>query len=357
MRTISQLAALLLAALLLVFIVDARYRLLPHSIHSASFLHHPGLVITDITLTTCSNLNPFSSCDLDADVWHRVEKELYLGSRWVSSAYLHVQRKKEEELTSNDKIVMDVRVGRLDPGVGENGQQAERWDSRPGGIWLLRSSKRSESDSDKAVTAVDLLFGADAVEPRLGWSITQTPLLLDAAADAHVARLSVRHGQPRVEKKDPAPRVSKDGKFKILQVSDLHLSTGVGACRDAMDEKGEVKGKCEADPRTLDFVERILDEEKPDIVVLSGDQVNGDTAPDVQSVRIPDLAFTFSLSLTFTRPSSSLLSSSSSGQSHTRPFSGITMTKEIERLIYQERHKCRSSRLCRSRSRKLGLLK
>jgi len=29
----------------------------------------------------------------------------------------------------------------------------------------------------------------------------------------------------------------------------------------------------------------VLDEEKPDLVVLSGDQVNGDTAPDVQSVK------------------------------------------------------------------------
>jgi DNA repair exonuclease SbcCD nuclease subunit len=33
----------------------------------------------------------------------------------------------------------------------------------------------------------------------------------------------------------------------------------------------------------LEFVERLLDEEKPDMVVFSGDQVNGETAPDAQS--------------------------------------------------------------------------
>lgn len=286
-RTITQLAALLVTILLFVFIVDTRYRLLPQSIHTANFLHHPGLVITDVTLATCSRLNPFSSCDLDADVWHRVEKELYLGSRWVDSAYLYVQRKKEEELGINDKIVMDVRIGRLDPGVGEKGQQGERWEARPGGIWLLRSNRRSESDSEGAVTGIDVLFGADAVEPRPGWAITQTPLLLDAATDVHAIRLSIRHGRPRTERKDVPPRVRKDGKYKILQVSDLHLSTGVGHCRDALDENSnEIKGNCEADPRTLDFVERILDDEKPDMVVLSGDQVNGDTSPDVQSVCI-----------------------------------------------------------------------
>ncbi|GAB7354381.1 hypothetical protein MBLNU459_g4882t2 [Dothideomycetes sp. NU459] len=282
-RTIVQLAALLVAALIFVFVLDTRYRLLPQSIHSASYFHHPGLVITDITLKTCSTLNPFSSCQLDPDLWHRVEKDLYLNSGWTSSAYLHVQRKKEEELSATDRIVTGVRIGRLDPGVGEKGQQSERWEARPAGIWLLRSSSKAESDGDKAVTAVDVLFGVDAVDPRPGWLITQTPLLLDSGAKLPVARLSVRHGRPKTERKETVPRLRKDGKFKIVQVSDLHLSTGVGACRDAMDEHGEVKSKCEADPRTLEFVERILDEETPDMVVLSGDQVNGDTAPDVQS--------------------------------------------------------------------------
>lgn len=267
------------------FLLDSRYRLLPQSIHSALPIHHPGLVTTDLTLTTCSTLNPLSKCRLDPDQWHRIEKDLYLNTGWVSAAYLHVKRKKEEELSPTDKIIIDVRIGRLDPSVGEGGQQAEKWEARPGGIWLLRSSRKKDSDSDRAVTAIDVLFGADAVEPRPGWVITQTPMLLDAGGQVQVARLSVRHGRPKAERKETVPRVRKDGRFKILQASDLHLSTGVGACRDAMDEKGEVKGKCEADPRTLEFLEKILDDEKPDMVVLSGDQINGDTAPDVQSVR------------------------------------------------------------------------
>lgn len=230
-----------------------------------------------------------------------MEKDLYLNSGWVSSAYLHVQRKKEGELTVDDRIVTGVRVGRLDPGVGEKGQQSERWEGRPGGIWLLRSSKRTESDSDKAVTAVDVLFGVDAVDPRPGWLITQTPLLLDSGAQLPVARLTVRHGSAKADRKETVPRVRKDGKFKIVQVSDLHLSTGVGACRDAIDEHGEVKTKCEADPRTLEFVERVLDEEAPDLVVLSGDQVNGDTAPDIQSVCLLFLKLHFGIKSTDVR--------------------------------------------------------
>lgn len=68
-----------------------------------------------------------------------------------------------------------------------------------------------------------------------------------------------------------------------MQIADLHLSTGPGVCREAVPNSYN-GGVCEADPRTLDFVTKMLDEEKPDFVVLSGDQVNGGSAPDAPSV-------------------------------------------------------------------------
>ncbi|KAI9838527.1 MAG: hypothetical protein M1819_004835 [Sarea resinae] len=280
-RTAGQLGSLALIAFLIVFFLDNRYRLLPSSIHNHLPAHHPGFVITDITVATCSTLNLLSRCKLDPDQWHRVEKDLYLGHSWVSSAYVHVKRKKEEELIEGDKVIVDVRIGRLDPLTGEKGQENERWESRPAGIWLKRSAKRHASDSLNAITAVDVLFGADAVEPRTGWEIKDTPLLLDTSGETQEARISVRKGPPaKIEK--PVPRIGKDGKFKIMQVADLHLSTGLGLCRDA-EPKGHNGGRCDADSRTLEFVGKLLDEEKPDMVVLSGDQVNGETAPDAQS--------------------------------------------------------------------------
>lgn len=129
---------------------------------------------------------------------------------------------------------------------------------------------------------MDVLFGADAVDPRDGWEIVGTALLLDTAGEGQEARLSVRRGKEAAHVK-PVPRIKENGKFKIMQVADLHLSTGTGACRDA-EPAGLNGGHCEADPRTLEFVGKLLDQEKPDLVVLSGDQVNGETAPDAQSV-------------------------------------------------------------------------
>jgi hypothetical protein len=224
---------------------------------------------------------------LDQKKWHRVEKDLYLGSGWVSKAFVHIKRKREEELTSDDKVIVDVRTGKLDPSVGEKAQASEKWESRPAGVWIKRSLKRHASDSKQAVTAVDILFGSDAVEPRPGWELVKNGAL-HLETTGKDPRLSIRRGAPhKIEK--PVPKIRKDGKFKIMQISDLHLSTGLGACRDP-EPKGHNGGHCDADPRTLEFVERVLDEERPDMVVLSGDQVNGDTAPDIQSVcleRIP----------------------------------------------------------------------
>jgi hypothetical protein len=260
----------------LLYLVDSRYRVLPQTIHNALPAHHPGLVVVDVTVVTCS----FGSCTVPAG-WRRIDKDLYLSDYWLSKAYIHVQQKKEEELTAADRVVVDVRTGRKEPLTKQAGKP-EAWERRPGGIWLLRSaSGRRASDSDKAVTSVDVLFGPDAVEPRPGWEIRDASLSLSHAKDGLEPRLTVRRGAAKAWDK-PTVRVGQDGRFKIMQVSDMHLSTGVGACRDpASPSPG---GKCEADPRTLDFIERLLDEEKPDMVVLSGDQVNGETAPDAQTV-------------------------------------------------------------------------
>ena len=263
----------------MVFFLDNRFKVLPDAIHNALPLHHPGLVIVDITVVTCSTLNVLSSCKLDPSKWHRVEKDLHLSRGWLTHAYIHIERKRESELTEKDKVILDVRVGSLDPVVSELNQGAERWESRPGGIWLRRTGKRRESDSLKAVTAVDVLFGSDAVEVRLGWELSQQPLILpNSGSENQDAYLSIRRGSP-ADPERPKLHVDKDGKFKIVQVADLHLSTGPGICRDA-EPAGE---KCDADPRTLAFVSSVLNSEKPDLVVLSGDQVNGETAADAQT--------------------------------------------------------------------------
>ncbi len=280
-RTSFQLGTLVLIILCVLLLLDNKIRVLPNAIHNRLPAHHPGLVITDVRFMTCSSINIFSSCKLDEEKWHRIEKDLYLGSGFLSKAYLHIERKKEEELKPEDAVIVDVKISRLDPANSQQAQRKESWESRPGGIWIKRSTKRHGSDSAKAVTGLDILFGSDAVDPRPNWQVQDIALLLDTRADGREARLTVRRGPAgKVEK--PTPRINQNGKFKIMQVADLHLSTGLGKCRDALPV-GNNGGKCDADPRTLEFVEKMIDEEQPDFIVLSGDQVNGESAPDSQS--------------------------------------------------------------------------
>lgn len=270
--------------MLVVVFLDRNYRVLPNAIHGYMPTHHPGLVVTDVTVVTCSSVNVFSSCNLDPATWHRIDKDLYLGRSWTSRAYMYVSRKHEEDLAPDDSVVMDVSVGRLDPSLRNQPDDIERWEPRPGGLWLKRSRKKKSSDSPDVVTDVDILFGDDAVEARHGWQLSGTPLPLTAGSSMLSVHLSLRRGSHR-ETKKPKPRIPDNGRFKILQIADLHLSNGLGECREAIPDS-YAGGKCEADPRTLDFVVKMLDEEKPDLVVLSGDQVNGGTAPDAPTVRL-----------------------------------------------------------------------
>lgn len=282
-RTSIQLAVLLVTILLIVFFLDNQFNVLPDAIHNALPAHHPGLVITDITVATCSTLNPLSSCKLDQNKWHRVEKDLYLSKGWLSHAFIHIERKRESELKETDRVILDVRIGSLDPVTSEKNQGAERWESRQAGIWLKRTSKHRDADKNQAVTAVDVLFGSDSVEARPGWERTPQALILpDVGGENQGAYLTVRRGSPH-EVEKPTLHVNSNGKFKILQVADLHLATGPGLCRDPEPPSKDNGGKCDADPRTFAFINRILDDETPDLVVLSGDQVNGETSPDAQS--------------------------------------------------------------------------
>lgn len=236
----------------------------------------PHPVVTDLTVCIFSPTVSPSTCELDPRIWHRIEKELYLYSS-QQSAWLYVALADEEELSAEDLLVMDIRAGDPPPSP----RSGRSWESRPGGIWVLRS--KFSGMIDQAVTEVDVLFGIDAVDPRPQWVLMRSALQLNGQSKIPVARLSVLHGRakPRPDAR-AALRVREDGKFKIVQISDTHMVTGVGVCKDAIDAHGKNLPESEADPLTVGFIGRILDVEKPDLVILTGDQLHHDI-PDSQS--------------------------------------------------------------------------
>ncbi|KAJ4365384.1 hypothetical protein N0V95_000531 [Ascochyta clinopodiicola] len=187
------------------------------------------------------------------------------------SAWLYIELTNETELANEDLVITNITIGERphDPVPDTVLEELS------GKIWL--SKKEFRKQMDQAVTGVDILYGEDAVDPRPQWNLLQPPLHLDACAKIPVARLSIQRGkaEPKPDARK-ALRVPENGIFKILQISDLHMTTGVGVCNDAMDSDGKPLSARTADPLTVDFMGKMLDRVEPNMVVVTGDQVHHD---------------------------------------------------------------------------------
>ncbi|KAF9101282.1 purple acid phosphatase [Mortierella sp. GBA35] len=78
--------------------------------------------------------------------------------------------------------------------------------------------------------------------------------------------------------KVPALKFKDDGSFKIVQFADIHMATGPHSCYNAPSSMN-----CVGDVNTSDMMERVLEAERPDLVVFTGDNVNGMTSNDAYS--------------------------------------------------------------------------
>lgn len=234
-----------------------------------------NVFITDLFIEVGSQTRLVAERASDGREWHCIQKDLLLHQAQHSS-WLYIALAKEEELTVGDLVITDITVGDLHPTENSCSSQREgQWDGRYAGVWIRRSPYTSDIC---AVADLDVLFGTDSVDPRQHWKIIREPLRLHASPQIPVARLTIRHNQKKLiaDSHRSLLKTNKDGKFKILQISDTHMVTGVGVCRDSIGPDGHVLPESEADPRTVDFIGGIMDIEKPDLVILTGDQLHHD---------------------------------------------------------------------------------
>lgn len=75
----------------------------------------------------------------------------------------------------------------------------------------------------------------------------------------------------------------EEGNFKILQVADMHFKNGDGTSECADILESQAKYPC-SDLNTTEFYSQILDIEKPDLVVFTGDQIDGGAADAEKSL-------------------------------------------------------------------------
>ena len=173
--------------LILLFIVDNHYNILPPSFQSRLLMQSPGHVVVDIKVESCFLK---SSCPQSSkDGWYRVPKELGLGKRWSQSSFVYVKRVDEKTLEAGSNVVLDAAVA--DPKLStsqppphvikdvspETDTESVKlsdvsnagWVKRDHGLWIKLGKGRAQT----GVTAVDVLFGEDAVDPRLSWRLDE----------------------------------------------------------------------------------------------------------------------------------------------------------------------------------------
>ncbi|XP_050387610.1 probable inactive purple acid phosphatase 29 isoform X1 [Argentina anserina] len=98
--------------------------------------------------------------------------------------------------------------------------------------------------------------------------------------------LAAAASKHREEKKTTRLRFGGDGQFKILQVADMHYADGkTTPCEDVLPE--QVPG-C-SDLNTTAFVKRMIQAEKPNFIVFTGDNIYGFDATD--AAKSMDAAF------------------------------------------------------------------
>lgn len=118
------------------------------------------------------------------------------------------------------------------------------------------------------LSEINVLFGEDCVDPKPDWTLNKEWYITNRKYPSFITtkRLTSKN-----EAFDVSFKMNSRGKFKIVQLADLHFSVGKGKCRDEFP----IHDSCEADPKTLEFINRVLDREKPHLVVFTGDQIMG----------------------------------------------------------------------------------
>lgn len=234
-------------------------RLLPNSRQS---------VVTDLKIFT----HPPTLADLPSSstsIWSEVPTSVREGL-WPQlnpRAFIHYRRSTQVEVLAARKLSEDGLAGELEP-ITEielmYGQTHAAW-----GFKLIEQQVTGGKDDPKAAS------GGDGKRAGLSLSLRRQKIreltrvypLHEADVESELAALP----------KAPELRFDRAGKFRIMQVADLHLSTGPGDCRDMSLSATIECNAVGADVYSLEWLKKSLDELKPDLVVFTGDQLNGQT--------------------------------------------------------------------------------
>ncbi|ORX88867.1 Metallo-dependent phosphatase [Basidiobolus meristosporus CBS 931.73] len=137
--------------------------------------------------------------------------------------------------------------------------------------------------TDQPIYSVTFESGKDLVDP-FGYIKVNQDLNVGTGADE--VYLYYRN-KPLQLPQTPQLKFHDDGSFKILQLADLHMTSHRSGCYD-VPTTGEWKS-C-TNLKTLEFAERMIKTESPDVIVFTGDNVMGSRDPRASVLKYANLA-------------------------------------------------------------------
>ncbi|KAF5362132.1 hypothetical protein D9756_002488 [Leucocoprinus leucothites] len=265
------------------FPLDTWNPLLPHNTGLSEIVVTQCRVNPDMAPSLCT---PHSTSEQDAikGKWVRVEPNLNMEAGFVSG-YLNIYYRRTRRQDIN--LITDIRLlpAKEEPFPVDNWKKADVslrsgvFRAPPLYLWYRVGKTASEmtpEEKQSIITEIDVDFGDD--DPWYGFEKLQPPTTV-GHGKVQDAFVSIRRGI-KLPPRAPPLHFSREGKFKVLQVADLHFSVSPGVCRDT-----NIDCASGGDNVTMALLSRVLEIEKPDLVVFTGDQLNGQgTSWDPMSV-------------------------------------------------------------------------
>ncbi|KAF9346866.1 hypothetical protein BGX26_001629 [Mortierella sp. AD094] len=227
----------------------------------------PREPITHIATKACA-LPP---CVLD-DSWTRINRPIMTGTfkRYLYLFYKSVPG--ERPIThinlslkgqSDEDDGEDVDKERIDTGIRYKNNNV-----------FVAYKRGQHGDTEHVIDNIAILLGSNPVPPN--WDAATFERGAEEVPDWN-AQVIYRASNMALPKA-PTLRFNEDGSFKIVQFADIHMATGPHSCHNVPSTM-----ECTGDINTIEMMERMLDSERPDLVVYTGDNVDGLTSNDAFS--------------------------------------------------------------------------
>ncbi|KAJ3540453.1 hypothetical protein NM688_g6225 [Phlebia brevispora] len=212
--------------------------------------------------------------------WVQVDRNLNFQGMTYLFVYYRRTRRLDVPLITDIRILpdkespspYDVNWYKVSRPVSPRGQKMYLWYYKNKTLSDMTTAERKND----LITEIDVTYGDDI--PWYGFEKLERPV---APTDdkRESVWLTIRKGVKPPPRAGPL-HFSHDGRFKIMQVADLHFSVNQGVCRESI-----INPCTAADNMSLSLLAQVLDEENPDLVVFTGDQLNGQgTSWDAKSV-------------------------------------------------------------------------